>query len=1391
MSVLGGPTDTPASSQAADEGTGLLLPTTTRASNYASNDDASMVRVRVRAVCPDIHCPSCISHLSSILADHAWTPASRAQVEHTAVTLIDRTVEIDLALAGIHSPSSAMSPDAMGKRAIELRRRLLDMLESLAASLAQEGYPIDSVEMSVIDPTARKGGGGEEWTTIALDAADIQGSAVTLKGCPDNLNRKSSEPSGSATAVSSLTSSLASLLSLWAGRGDGQADDAQRQQRWARHLEACASCQESSGSLHQASSPVALPCADQAAIEVAKSARDGNAHKTIKESEAGAASAGSIQARLAVGGMTCTSCVRSINNAVEGLKTSPKFPGELADFTFDVNLLQNSATFTGSQAALDIICEAVEDAGFDIEVVESKPPQRPPVGQRIAEPKARKGRSSYRATLAVKGMTCASCVNSLRGAVKAWGEARNESERKTGEVHDFNVNLLDGSATMLVEADEGRAEKLRDEIVGVIEDCGFDAEVISWTKEGATADKAEDGPGASPRRTARIRVDGMFCQSCIDKVRDFLHRKQATHADTFEVHEDGLARFSLQRPLIELTYASSPEASLRGLLRELNALDPAFEASYAPPPSLTSRSAALARKELRNLLLCLIGATLFAIPTLILSMIAPLLLSSTHPLNRKLNRYVWGSATLGEVLMWAIATPVQFGIGSIFFTRAYKSLAAVWRKGRKWNERLFRFGNMDVLVALGTAVAYLSSLVVLLVDAARTPHSGQHETEMRMTYFEVSVFLIFFILLGRVLESISKKKTGDAISELGKMKPNSAQLVLDPSNPRQGGVETIAVDLLEVGDLVLVPSGASPPLDGYLVQELCQDNSSLASAQFDESSLSGESRPVTKVSGDEVFAGTINVGSSPALCRIKCLPGQAMIDDILGVVREASGRKASIEQLADAITGVFVPCIVYLSLLVLLIWTLVLYSGTLSEGWLADHVTNYPAPGSKFIYGLEFAISCLLISCPCAIGLAAPTAQLVGIGLASKQGILVNGGGEAFRTASAAARRKKRLVCVFDKTGTITKGEAGKVVDSLLVNPQQDALDDAALLRCIDLAEQGSSHPLAVALRAFCAEKAPTQPVNDDASPEKPIPHLDDVTEEAGHGMRASFSVPQPADETRTDRFELLVGNRKLIGDDCLFPAEVADKEQEWQNDAKTVVFVATRRTPSDIGSSKTVLRAAMAISDTIRPEAPWVISHLKQRYGAEVWMVSGDNAVTAAAVARQVGIEPERVVAGVLPTGKQEWVERLQSNQDIEGRPTRGRRETTVCFVGDGINDSPALATANLGVALGSGSSIAHSSADMILLQRHTPLLSLPTLLELSRATDLKILTNFAWAFVFNVILIPLAAGVGVPAGVKLGPELSGLAMAASSTLVVTNSVVLRAWRVPKEVRKAAQRFE
>lgn len=646
-------------------------------------------------------------------------------------------------------------------------------------------------------------------------------------------------------------------------------------------------------------------------------------------------------------------------------------------------------------------------------------------------------------------------------------------------------------------------------------------------------------------------------------------------------------------------------------------------------------------------------------------------------------------------------------------------------------KRFTTFGSMNMLISLGTSVAYWASLIQMIYAAS----AKRHHFMDKDVYFDTVVFLTFFILGGRLIESYSKSKTGDAVDLLRKLKPNTAILVEKAQEREQDAV--VDVDKLEIGDFVRIPSGTSPPGDGAVVK---------GESKFDESSLTGEARLVPKAVGDEVFAGTVN-RSSPVLIRITGVGGTSMLDQIVNIVQEGQTKRAPMEQIADTVTSYFVPVITLFAIVTWIVWIAVGYAGA-----VPDDVTN--EDGSWVAFALQFSIAVFVVACPCGLALAAPTAIFVGGGIAAKHGILVKGGGEAFEKAS-------KIGCVvFDKTGTLTQGGEPRITDAMVYPDEEAANDDEALqlLAALKAVEDNSSHPVARAIAAYCASRT-----TEDVA-------VDDLHEIPGKGMKARYHTGD-AEQS----WEMLVGNEGLMRDFGVPISErVAQLLQTWSNDAKSVAVVATKQPGPDTAWR---LGAALSISDNIRPEAIPIIKALRES-GRQVWMISGDNPFTARAVARFVGIDESNVIAGVLPSEKSDKISYLQKTLKAGGSTTK---RALVAMVGDGINDSPALTVADVGIAIGSGSDIAISSADFVLVK--SDLRAVVALLDLSRAVFRRIMFNFGWAVVFNLCAVPIAAGVLFPVKtgggrVTLDPAWAALAMALSSISVVLSSLALR-WGV------------
>ncbi|QRV72823.1 copper(2+) exporting ATPase [Ceratobasidium sp. AG-Ba] len=961
-----------------------------------------------------------------------------------------------------------------------------------------------------------------------------------------------------------------------------------------------------------------------------------------------------LNTEVAIEGMTCA----SITNALQEL------PGIIS---VDVKLMLNSASIIhdGNVVSASDIANEIESIGFGASVTTSIPVQS-------------EAPLSRETVFGVVGMTCSSCSGPLNKAVSAL----NGVERTT-------VSLVSNSMTVRYNPDQITLE----EIVETIQDCGFEvSESITRDLAGAS------GPNPS-ERVVQIELQQMYCGECPTRVV----------AHLLEMGVEVVSRPTLASPIATIRYVPNSKLNIRAILASLPS---PIRATIYHPPSIHSISMRLQAREARKIAWLFTIATLFAIPTFVVGIVGMVALPKVHPFRRHVEQPVWGGAALGVIVLWALATPVQFGVGWIFYKKSYASLFGGRRREWRWTN-LFQFGNMDLLVALSTTTAYMASVAMMAIDV-RTPPHHQMGKEMR-TYFDSSVFLIFFILAGRLLEGRARVKTGDAISMLGAIRPERALLVTaGESNHSEQSVTQVSVDELELGDTILVQPGSVPPADGVIIS---------GQTTVDESSLTGESLPVTKGPGDGLVCGTTNLTGAVTV-RIESLGDATVLEKIVRAVADAQGRKAPIERLADRISGVFVPIIVWLSLIILSVWLGVSLGHAIPDDYLP---MGQNETGDRVFFAFEFMIAVLVVACPCGIGLAAPTAQAVGAGMAAKAGVLAQGGGEAFQLASQVT------TVVFDKTGTLTVGEPA-VTDSVTLEAPN------WVPSAVREMEVGSSHPIALAIVRHCES-------SEDAAPKI---QLLECEEKSGRGL---VGLVQVEGET----YPILVGNALLLRE---YGAVVDDSlSGEWQAQGKTVVLVMR-----------------LAVADALRPEAPATVSALHDA-GKEVWMLSGDNIVTAKAVAKSLAIPEDRVVAGVLPHEKAAFISRLQGQPIIRTRrfPWASKKEkATVAFCGDGLNDSAAIAAADVGVALSHGSQITLSSASFVLLS--SSLSTLPYLLRLSRKVYLRQKLNFAWALVYNVAMIPVAAGAFYALGhARLPPVWSALAMALSSISVVMSSLAMR----------------
>jgi Cu+-exporting ATPase len=618
------------------------------------------------------------------------------------------------------------------------------------------------------------------------------------------------------------------------------------------------------------------------------------------------------------------------------------------------------------------------------------------------------------------------------------------------------------------------------------------------------------------------------------------------------------------------------------------------------------------------------------------------------------------------------ATVVQFWAGRPIY-------AAAWAAARHGST------NMNTLIAVGTSVAYGYSAFVTL-----WPRLAMQWAFPEHLYYESGVIIIALILLGRWLEARAKKQTGAAIKALMGLQARTARVIRD-------GVERdIPIEAVQVGDLIRVRPGEKIAVDGVI-----QDGSS----GLDESMLTGESLPVEKGPGDAVIGATLNKTGS-FMFKATRVGRETTLAQIVRLVEQAQGSKAPMQRLADRISEVFVPAILALSLLTFI-------------GWIVL------GPEPRLTLALQAAVAVLIIACPCALGLATPTAIMVGTGKAAEYGILIRGG-----EALEGARRVNTIV--LDKTGTLTRGKPSitRIVTS-------DGLGERELVRLAAAAELGSEHPLGEAIVDYARGLGIE------------LPHARHFQAFAGKGIQA-----------QVDGREVLLGTRALLDGYGIGLNGLGERANTLAQGGTTPMFVAVDGEPVGL----------IGVADTLRPESLEAVDQL-DALGLSVWMLTGDNRATAEAIARQSAIPADRVIADVLPNQKAEKVRQLQA----QGR--------TVAMVGDGINDAPALAQADLGVAIGTGTDVAMAASDITLIG--SDLRSIVTAIALSRKTVSVIKQGLFWAFAYNVVLIPVAMGALYPVfGVLLNPVLAAAAMAMSSVSVVTNALRLRGFRRPASAR-------
>jgi len=759
----------------------------------------------------------------------------------------------------------------------------------------------------------------------------------------------------------------------------------------------------------------------------------------------------------------------------------------------------------------------------------------------------------------------------------------------------------------------------------------------------------------------RIPIGGISCASCVATIEGALHGTSGVVSASVNLATNAAT--------VEFVPATT---TLQDLFRTIR--DVGYEPLEVPEgtqgvPAAADYEKAVREREVRTLKRKLTVGVALTVPVFL----------GSFP-----EWFPWVPTVLQN--FWALlllTTPVQFWVGAQFYRGCWAALR-------------HKTSDMNTLIAVGTSAAYLYSLAMTV-----TPEFFRSRGIGAAVYFDTAAVIITLILLGRLLEARARGRTSEAIKRLMGLQAKTARVM------RNGAEADVPVEEVRIGDLVLVRPGEKLPVDG-VVRE--------GASAVDESMLTGESLPVEKRAGDQVFGATLNKTGAFRFEATK-VGRDTVLAQILKLVEEAQGSKAPIQRVADSVASVFVPAVIGIGVLTFGVW------------WAFG-------PSPAFLFGLLNFVAVLIIACPCALGLATPTAIMVGTGRGAEQGILIRSG-ESLETA-----HRIRAI-VFDKTGTLTKGEpevtdiecreptpprnaersggAGYPRDS--VGGREEVLRLAASL------EQGSEHPLgeAIVKRAQREGLALSELEGFEAVP--------------GHGVRGKV-------EGRT----VLLGNAKLMQESGVALGNLAEAAETFASQGKTSVFVAVDGEPAGV----------VAVADTLKEHSAEAIRAL-HRMGIEVVMITGDNRRTAVAIAQQTGID--RVLAEVLPDQKADEVKKLQA----EGK--------VVAMVGDGINDAPALARADVGIAIGTGTDVAMEASDITLIRGD--LRGVVTAIELSKRTMRTIKQNLFWAFIYNVLGIPVAAGLLYPFfGVLLDPMVASAAMALSSVSVVTNSLRLRRFR-------------
>ncbi|KAJ5448898.1 ATPase P-type K/Mg/Cd/Cu/Zn/Na/Ca/Na/H-transporter [Penicillium cf. griseofulvum] len=1096
----------------------------------------------------------------------------------------------------------------------------------------------------------------------------------------------------------------------------------------------------------------------------------------------GASRAAQATTTIKIDGMTCGACTSAVEGAFQGV-----------DGVHDVSvsLIMGRAAVQHDPSVLPPtkIAEMIEDCGFDATVLSTEAQRNP---DSASFPATRLSVTN----LAVEGMTCGACTSAVESGLN-----------DVSGVNSVDVSLLSERAVVEHDADIITPEQIAE----LIEDRGFGARVLDTslvgTKGSSASADSEEKPGFL---VTTIAIGGMTCGACTSSVQSALgsvdgviqfnisllaERAVVVHDPTIlpaskipELVEDsgfdasivsseaqassskskqqinltlyglrdGVSATALEDTLLQqhgvhsasIKMATSNiviafDPSIIGIRSVVEVIEAAgYNALIVDSDDTNAQLQSLSKtKEIQEWRRSFIIAASFAVPVFLISMIIPMYLPRIDFGSIRL----FPGLYLGDLLCLALTIPVQFGIGKRFYVTSFKSIK-------------HRSPTMDVLVMLGTSAAFFYSCFTMIVALCSAKHGRPS------TVFDTSTMLITFITLGRWLENRAKGQTSAALSRLMCLTPSMTTIYEDPiaaeklaerwtSKATPGAPEqptladdltvnqkSIPTELIQVGDVVILHPGDKVSADGVVIR---------GESYVDESMLSGEALPIHKKKGSQIVAGTVN-GANSIDFKVIRAGKDTQLSQIVKLVQDAQTSRAPIQRMADIVAGYFVPTIIGLGLITFF-------------GWMfLSHVLPHPPTifemagnGGRVMVCLKLCISVIVFACPCALGLSTPTAVMVGTGVGAEHGILVKGG------AVLEAATKVTHV-VFDKTGTLTTGRMS--VAHTRIEAQWTMNDWRRQLwwLVVGLAETGSEHPIGRAI--YSAAITESGHPGEDGLPGS----VGDVDNCVGKGVSA---VVEPTSSGQRIRHYVLLGNAAFLrSKDVPVPTDADPDSAEPVEDLEANVSK-----PGDTASGITHIHVAIdnhyagtiSLRDTVKETAVAAVAAL-HRMGISTSMVTGDTLSTAMGIATAVGIPTASIHASVSPSEKRSIVSALQAE---------GER---VAMVGDGINDSPALATASVGIALASGTDVAVEAADIVLM-RPDDLLSVPACLSLSRTVFKRIKINLVWACIYNIVGLPFAMGLFLPfTGFMLPPMAAGAAMALSSVSVVVSSLLLKLWRRP-----------